>query len=288
MQTMQRWGKARGNETENETGNQTRIKDVNDLKMNQNILLDFSHIYPTDVEKGETGLRRVDLSDIEGTNMYCSREAAEEIKKRLKDTGPEGIHFLDNGNYHYVTLFFAEKIQTPFSLVLFDHHTDMQKPLVPQLLSCGSWARELMDHHASIEQLILIGPERKTLETIEPQLRERIICVSIEEIIQGKAEQDLARIKASVPVYISIDKDVLSPRYARTNWNQGEMTMKVLERLLLEIFKHQKVIGADICGECSPLEPLEKLIQDEQINRETNEGLYHFLERLFGKEYQEK
>ena len=97
------------------------------MKITQNIILDFSHIYPEDIEERGRGLKRIDLSDIEGTNMYCTKEAENEIRRRLAACSPHGIHFLDNGNYHYATKFFAEKISFPFSLVLYDHHSDMQR-----------------------------------------------------------------------------------------------------------------------------------------------------------------
>ena len=71
-------------------------------------------------------------------------EAKQEIKRRLCNYGVHGIHFLDNGNYHYMTKIFAEKINMPFSLVLFDHHNDMQQPLIHQLTGCGSWAAEML------------------------------------------------------------------------------------------------------------------------------------------------
>lgn len=77
-----------------------------------------------------TTLKRIDLSDISGTNMYCSEEAKEEIRKRLRPYGPCGIHFLDNGNYHYMTKFFVEKICEPYALVLFDHHSDMHQTVI--------------------------------------------------------------------------------------------------------------------------------------------------------------
>ena len=35
---------------------------------------------------------------------------------------------------------FVDKIKKPFSLVLFDHHTDMLQPMIHDLTSCGSWA----------------------------------------------------------------------------------------------------------------------------------------------------
>lgn len=75
----------------------------------QNLLLDFSHTYPEGVEKKAKNLKRIDMSDISGTDMYCSREAEQEIRNRLKPYGPQGIHFLDNGNYHYVTKFLQKR-----------------------------------------------------------------------------------------------------------------------------------------------------------------------------------
>ena len=114
------------------------------MQREQNLLLDFFFFFPQGIEDQIKGIKRIELSDIRGTDMYCTGEAANEIRERLKDYGPQGIHFLDSGNYHYVTLFFTEKIRIPFSLVLFDHHTDMQEPLFPQLLSCGSWAGEIL------------------------------------------------------------------------------------------------------------------------------------------------
>ena len=66
------------------------------------------------------------------------------------------------------------------------------------------------------------------------------------------------------------------------------MPLSILERLLLEVFEHQRVIGVDICGECSMEEPLPELMEDQRINRETNESLYRFLTRLFHTFYGER
>ena len=66
------------------------------MKICENVILDFSHIYPKDIESKIRGLKRIDLSDIEGTNMYCTKEAENEIRRRLAACSPHGIHFLDN------------------------------------------------------------------------------------------------------------------------------------------------------------------------------------------------
>mgnify|MGYP003479788864 FL=1 len=44
---------------------------------------------------------------------------------------------------------------------------------------------------------------------------------------------------------------------------------------------NQKVIGVDICGECSLAEPVGQLVEDQRVNQVTNEILYHFLSTHF-------
>lgn len=256
-------------------------------KKGGNLILDFSHVYPEDIEEQAKGLRRIDLSGISGTDMYCTAEAETEIRKRLEPYGPCGIHFLDSGNYHYVTKFFTDMITEPFSLVMYDHHTDMQQPLFPQLTSCGNWAADVLRDNPFLEQLILSGPDQKSMEEISADLpvnrKEKLICISREEIKSGKIDRKTSRVRMELPIYISIDKDVLDRSGARTNWNQGDMPAAVLEKLLLDVFRHQRVIGVDICGECSLTEPLPELMEDREVNRETDELLYRFLSELFRK-----
>ena len=55
------------------------------------------------------------------------------------------------------------------------------------------------------------------------------------------------------------------------------MSIKTLEKILQDIFKHQNVIGVDICGECDLHESYWQLKEDEKINHMTNDILYHFL-----------
>ena len=83
--------------------------------------------------------------------------------------------------------------------------------------------------------------------------------------------------KDDVPFYISLDKDVLSRHFARTNWSQGELSLPVLEHLMGSMLQSRRVIGVDICGECA--NGLQMLYQseDEVINDTTNKELLQFL-----------
>lgn len=104
---------------------------------NKITVMNFSGIYRKEQFSEETDW--LDVSDIPGTNCYCDEEAFDEILKRIAEFPTEGIHFIDSGNYHYMSRIWLEKIAEPVTLVVFDNHTDMQPPAFGGLLSCGGW-----------------------------------------------------------------------------------------------------------------------------------------------------
>ena len=73
----------------------------------------------------------LDCTQIAGTDCYCDDEAVKAIRGQIADAGitdARGIHFIDGGNYHYMSKIWTDMVQEPFSLVVFDHHPDMQAP----------------------------------------------------------------------------------------------------------------------------------------------------------------
>ena len=95
------------------------------------------------LEEGFTSGEVVDLRGIEGTSCYCSADSAAILRERLSEIPLEAIHWIDTGDYHYLTLMFLERIREPFRLVLIDNHPDDQESAFeePGMLSCGSWVR---------------------------------------------------------------------------------------------------------------------------------------------------
>ena len=213
--------------------------------------------------------------------MYCTPESEQELRNRLQLFSASGIHFIDSGNYHYVTKLFLEKVLHPFSLVLFDYHDDMQIPMIHNLTSCGGWAREVLERNNLLYQLILIGPEQRTIDMISKKIQGKLLCISIQELEQERAKEKLEQISMEVPLYISIDKDVLNRYESRTNWNQGRMSVDTLEKILYRIFVLHEVIGVDICGECDISEVFPEFVEDNRINQKTNKKLYYFLKKYF-------
>ena len=108
------------------------------------LILDFSHVYCDEKIPKNDRVHWLDCSDIAECDLYCSKRAEKEIRARIEPYGIRGIHFLDSGNYHYVTGIMAEQIKQDFSLILFDHHTDMQKPMIEHMTSCGDWAGKVL------------------------------------------------------------------------------------------------------------------------------------------------
>ncbi|MCA5959948.1 hypothetical protein LC724_04630 [Blautia sp. RD014234] len=80
------------------------------------VIMNFSGVYPEeDFYRQKAGdYEMVDFTHAEGVNCYCTSEAEQEIKERIRAYGPCGIHFLDSGNYHYLSKFWMEMIDTPF------------------------------------------------------------------------------------------------------------------------------------------------------------------------------
>ncbi len=196
----------------------------------------------------------IDFSDIEGTNGYCSDEAAGKIRDMLDAYPPSGIHYLDDGNHHYMTKFWLEKIKEPFDLVVFDHHTDMQPSALLPMLSCGNWILESLNSLDNLRNVLLAGPPESSLEEIE-DFKERVFMINEDDAGRGPDNalndvyEEFRKQNGGLrPVYVSVDEDVLSGSEVRTVWDQGSMTRICLNSWVERIREHFSVIGIDICG----------------------------------------
>lgn len=242
----------------------------------------------------------LDFTTLSGTTGFCDDAAADEIRRRIADFPARGIHFLDNGNFHYLTRFWCEKISEDFALVVYDHHVDLRKPVFPGLMSCGSWIRDVLLRNSHCRAVLIIGPECAQADIIERELQSlvaedqpprssapaRLCCFTEDDILDGRAARELPHILDALhlPVYISIDKDVLSRKVLRTNWDQGIMTeaefRHELDRFTMDPDIH--ILGVDICGEpaynaCRRLlDDTRDLRRSDGVNRRL---LEHYLSR---------
>lgn len=237
-------------------------------------ILNFSNVYKSQQFYKGREYAWIDFTDLSGTSGYCDAHAVEEIQKRLCTDRQSDIYFLDSGNYHYVTSFLLERVQQPFSLLLFDHHTDMQKPLLGDLLSCGSWVRQVLDRNPFLKQVILIGADNQLLLEIEEEYQERICAFGVEEIMRNMDWMSFLKENIHYPVYISVDKDVFGEKQVRTNWDQGVMTLEQFSDIYSFVEKLSSIIGMDICGECQEQKGnVQKFAEENAKNDRANERI---------------
>lgn len=208
-------------------------------------MLVFSGMY-SDEDFFPDGAEIVDFSDLGGVTCYCDPESERSIREALSGEPANAIHWIDSGDYHYVTLFYLEKISEPFALVLIDNHSDDQACAFDAgCLSCGSW----------------VARARETL----PRMLET----------HWMKDGAVPESGTGLPVYISIDKDVLSEEYYRTDWDQGKMTLPGLMKALELLFHSRRVLGVDICGGLTISKGARA--EDLALNRLTDSELQDFI-----------
>lgn len=210
----------------------------------QTFLLNFSSMYDDENFRPE-GAEKIDFSGLGGTTCYCDPDSESSIREALRDVPAAAVHWIDNGDYHYLSLFFLEKLSEPFALMLFDNHSDDQPCAFDEgCLSCGSW----------------VARARETL----PMMRE-----------VHWVRKELPDIEPGLPVYVSVDKDVLSDGCYSTDWDQGRMTLSGLKSMLGTLAATRRILGIDVCGGL----PVSKgaRAEDLSLNLKTDSDLHEFL-----------
>ncbi|MBQ1348351.1 MAG: hypothetical protein IIY58_03180 [Aeriscardovia sp.] len=223
--------------------------------------------------------RVLDLRDIQGTSCYLDSEAQEEIVRRMEEVPQGGIHFLDSGNYHYLTYLWLRKVQEPFWLLVFDNHTDMQPPAFGDLLSCGGWTLKALETLPLLEGVVLVGPEEDAFRQTDLSLHRRVRFFGSESLALSfdALYEELMHLSKVPSLYISLDKDIFCLRDAVTDWDQGWLTLEdflpLLSFLLTEREKQGLgLLGFDICGDGK-----EALGEDALVNDRTNAALLRTL-----------
>ena len=197
----------------------------------------------------------VEVQELPGSNCYCDGDAMETLRQKLEEFDADGIHFIDSGNYHYMSRIWLEKLNTPFRLVVFDNHTDMQPPAFGGLLSCGGWVAASLEELPLLKEVLLVGPDQEAFDQTEPTLREKVRFLSREKLREMTLEEKVSffeELTAELPTYLSVDKDILCPEEASTTWSQGEMTLEELCQFVKILLEKQDILGMDVCGECDP------------------------------------
>ena len=243
----------------------------------------------------------VDLRAEEGAlRLWASRRRLDRLACRLAALPPPPGHgpvasFYGSGDYHHLAAPLIEAVAEPVTILHFDNHPDWVR--WPRTWNCGGWVSRVLDL-PQIRRVITLGPCSDDL--VRPQLQGGNIGALASGRLElypwsappsrvwgrigdgfGHRRQGghllwrcladdgyevlLDQIAARLPteaVWISIDKDVLRPEDAITNWDQGKMPLTALLVALRRLCVGRKVVGIDVCGEYSPArfrDPLKRI-----------------------------
>jgi arginase family enzyme len=215
-----------------------------------------------------------------------SYEAFESFWRRLpRPSGPLLI-LIGSGDFHHLTASFVAAAEGPLTVVHFDNHPDWCWTMPRR--HCGAWVNAVlaMTH---VQRVVTIGPcsddlvrpDRKganlhalsegRLELFPWQhapskVRKTILSGAGHTVDDGTIVwRNLAEANWSaflnelidrIPtrrVWITVDKDILSPEEAVTNWDQGALPLDRLVEAISRLTAAFEIVGADICGDYAPI-----------------------------------
>jgi hypothetical protein len=221
-----------------------------------------------------------------GMRIVATRRSVRRFIERLGPVSdvPEVI-FYGSGDFHHLSAALLARLDRPVTVIHFDNHPDWTA--FPPTFNCGGWvARALALPH--VERVITIGPcsddfvwpeaklaglgaIRRGRHDIYPWSRPPSFVLGRYGDGPGRrqtgrhlhwrslADEDwpefLDGLIAKLPatrLYITVDKDVLRPREARTNWDQGRMSLQALTLALERLAGARAIVGVDVCGDYSP------------------------------------
>ena len=202
-----------------------------------NIFMNISGVYDDECWS-LPGTAACDFRNMEGCNCYCTPEAAAAFRSAIARLPVCSVHWIDTGDYHYISKLWMERIKEPFALVLFDNHPDDQQDAFGSgLLSCGGWVADAVRDLPLLKATVRNG----------------------------------TGVPEGLPVYLSIDLDVMPREFARTDWSQGEMSLEALLSAIETISAGHRILGVDICGGLTVAKGATA--EDLAINKRTRNAL---------------
>ena len=257
------------------------------------------------------------------------REFVQRLPRPVAGRVPE-VFFYGSGDFHHIAACLIDRSREPLTIIQIDNHPDWVQ--FPPTDNCGAWVnRALARPH--VVRVVTLGPASDDL--VWPELKtanlgaiaggklevypwrcepSRVLgshgparCWRIEggRIIWSTLEMMawdvfLADLVASLPteaVWLSIDKDVLGPAEAVTNWDQAGMPLAHILQAIEVLGVSKRIVGIDVCGDYSvrrfndPFRAIVAHLDSPQaerptqamleVNDRTNRRIIEVLERMF-------
>jgi hypothetical protein len=188
-----------------------------------------------------------------------------------------------SGDFHHVSLALLRRVPGPCNLLILDKHPDWMRGL--PFLHCGTWVAHAL-RLGRVRRVFHLGGDRdfdNPFRWLAPwrDLRSRRVVVfpAVRRFTRGawagvdheplREEPDRAldpeRLEDlldpyredlhSVPLYVSVDKDVLTDADAVVNWDSGHLRLPEVEAVLTAFFRAAggNLAGMDLVGDWSPV-----------------------------------
>jgi arginase family enzyme len=195
------------------------------------------------------------------------------------------VTLVGSGDFHHLTACFLESVAEPVTVVHFDNHPDWCRTLPSR--HCGSWVNHALAL-ANVSRVMTIGPcsddlvrpDRKgaNLEALSagrlelfawrhpPSKVRRAIRSgaghqaepglirwrNLADEVWPEFLDEMAALIDTEAIWLTLDKDVLPPSAACTNWDQGELPLDHMVEAIRLLAARFRVVGVDICGDYSP------------------------------------
>lgn len=208
------------------------------------------------------------------------------LATRIREAAPPPVSGAEvilygSGDFHHLTLGWLARLEQPITVIHFDNHPDWVR--WPPAYHCGSWVNRALEM-PQVARIVTLGPCSTDLAW--PQLKGANLaalanghlelwpwrhppsrvwgrvdpgpihaCAGNQIHWRCLADWDWEGFLAewttglpNLPVWVTIDKDVLGPDEAITNWDQGAMPLTNLLTALTAIASVRRILGVDICG----------------------------------------
>jgi hypothetical protein len=207
----------------------------------------------------------------------------EESLGRCLGPGPEpAVTFCGSGDFHHVSLALLRRVATPFNLLVLDKHPDWMRSI--PFMHCGTWLRHAtqlpllrrayhvggdLDFDNAWRWLAPAGELRQGKIVVIPAvrrftggpwrrvrhqpLRAQGEPVTAERV--GRLLRPFAPALARWPLYVSLDKDVMTAADAAVNWDSGYLRYPEIVSVLAAFLAAAggNLLGMDVVGDWSPV-----------------------------------
>lgn len=198
--------------------------------------------------------------------------------------GVPDVYFYGSGDFHHLTAALLSRLAEPVTVVHFDNHPDWCR--FPATFNCGAWVNRALEL-PHVTRMITIGPASRDL--VRPELQSANLAAISDGRLElypwiaqpsrvwrryrdsacsrqiggylhwrNLADESwpafLDELEDRLPrtaLWITIDKDVLGPVEATTNWDQGAMPLGHVTAAVERLAARYRIAGIDVCGDHS-------------------------------------